>query len=202
MKYLIAGLGNIGSEYSDTRHNIGFMILDAWAKASNFVFSSGRYAQVAETKLRNRPVVLCKPNTYMNLSGKAIRFWMEKENIPLQNLLVILDDISLDPGTVRMRPSGSDGGHNGLKSIDELLGTQQYARMRIGIGSDFSKGRQSDYVLSPFTDEEKKLINPVIEKSIEAVSAFILQGIQPAMNKYNTKPGKDKENNQENSPNS
>ncbi len=193
MKYLIAGLGNIGSEYSETRHNIGFMILDAWAQASGFVFTAGRYAQVAETKLRNRPVVLCKPNTYMNLSGKAIRYWLEKEKVPLENLLVIVDDIALPAGIIRMRPFGSNGGHNGLKSIDEILGSQQYARMRVGIGSDFSKGRQSDYVLSPFDKDQLNEIKPSIEKSVDALKTFVLEGIQPAMNRFNSKPGKKKD---------
>ena len=197
MKYLIAGLGNIGSEYSETRHNIGFMILDAWAKASDIVFTGGRYAQTAETKLRNRQTILCKPNTYMNLSGKAIRYWLEKEKVPLQNLLVIVDDIALDPGIIRIKPSGSDGGHNGLKSISEILGSNDFARMRIGIGSEFSKGRQSDYVLGQFTESQLTDIKPAIDKAVDAVKCFVLEGIQPAMNRYNTKAGKKKESNSE-----
>lgn len=197
MKYLIAGLGNIGSEYTDTRHNIGFMTLDAWAQASGFVFTAGRYAHTATVRIRNRQTILIKPSTYMNLSGKAVRYWMEKENVPVENLLIILDDLALPPGTIRLKPDGSDGGHNGLKSINEVLGTSKYARLRMGIGAEFSRGRQSDYVLSSFSDEEKKVIVPAIEKSIDAVKSFVTEGIQTAMNKYNTRPDK-KQNEQKN----
>ncbi|PIY03692.1 MAG: aminoacyl-tRNA hydrolase, partial [Bacteroidetes bacterium CG_4_10_14_3_um_filter_31_20] len=156
MKYLIAGLGNIGSEYSDTRHNIGFMVLDALAKTSNAVFETNRLCFNVKIKHKGRTIILIKPTTYMNLSGKAIKYWLEKEKISQEKLLVVLDDIALPFGTVRIKPNGSNGGHNGLKSIDEMLGNNNYARMRFGVGNDFSKGRQADYVLSNFTTEEKK----------------------------------------------
>lgn len=193
MKYLIAGLGNIGSQYSDTRHNIGFMIMDAWAQASNFIFEPGRYAHRAQIRVRNRQVTLIKPTTLMNLSGKAVRYYMEKEGIEVQNLLVVVDDISLPPGALRLRPSGSDGGHNGLKSINELIGTSQYPRLRVGIGDNFSKGRQSDYVLSPFDADELILIKPIIVKAVGQLQTFVTEGIQPAMNRFNTQPGKNSE---------
>ena len=140
MKYLIVGLGNIGSEYQDTRHNIGFNVLDAFAKASNAVFEEKRYGAVCEVKVKGRTLVLLKPNTYMNLSGKAVSYWMQKEKIALENLLIIVDDLALPFGTLRLRAQGSDGGHNGLKNINALLGTTNYARLRYGIGSDFKRG--------------------------------------------------------------
>ena len=147
MKYLIVGLGNIGAEYAGTRHNIGFKVLDALAEASNAVFTTARYGDVAELKHKGRTLILLKPSTYMNLSGKAVRYWMEAEKIAPENLLVVSDDIALPFGTLRMRPRGSAGGHNGLKNIAELLGTEDYARMRFGVGGDFPKGHQVDYVL-------------------------------------------------------
>ena len=147
MNYLIAGLGNIGQEYSDTRHNAGFMVLDAWAQASNTVFTTQRYGDVAEVSFKGRKITLLKPSTYMNLSGNAVRYWMTKLKLPVENLLVICDDLNIPFGTLRMRKKGSDGGHNGLKNIQELLGTQDYARIRVGIGNDFQKGGQVDFVL-------------------------------------------------------
>ena len=150
MKYLIAGLGNIGTEYQNTRHNIGFMVLDALAKASNATFMTQRYGDVAEMRLKNKELVLLKPSTYMNLSGNAIRYWMEKERIPLENLLVVVDDIALPFGAVRMKARGSDAGHNGLKNIAEVLSTQNYARLRFGIGNNFPRGFKLKYVLSTF----------------------------------------------------
>ena len=147
MKYLIVGLGNIGAEYAGTRHNIGFKVLDALAEASNAVFTTARYGDVAELKHKGRTLILLKPSTYMNLSGKAVRYWMEAEKIAPENLLVVSDDIALPFGTLRMRPRGSAGGHNGLKNIAELLGTEDYARMRFGVGGDFPRGHQVDYVL-------------------------------------------------------
>ena len=147
MKYLIVGLGNIGPEYQNTRHNIGFKVLDAFAKASNTVFEDMRYGAVATVKLKGRTLILLKPNTYMNLSGKAVSYWMQKEKIELSNLFVVVDDLALPFGTIRLRSKGSDGGHNGLKSINQLLGTQDYTRLRFGIGNEFPKGKQVDYVL-------------------------------------------------------
>ena len=151
MKYLIVGLGNIGPEYQNTRHNIGFKVLDAFAKASNTVFEDMRYGAVATVKLKGRTLILLKPNTYMNLSGKAVSYWMQKEKIELSNLFVVVDDLALPFGTIRLRGKGSDGGHNGLKSINQLLGTQDYTRLRFGIGNEFPKGKQVDYVLGGWT---------------------------------------------------
>ena len=147
MEYLVVGLGNIGAEYASTRHNMGFMILDAWAQASNVLFRTDRYGAIAEVSFKGRWFVLLKPSTYMNLSGNAVRYWMQKLNLPLENLVVISDDINLPFGTLRMRGNGSSGGHNGLESITERLETDQWARIRVGIGNDFSRGRQVDYVL-------------------------------------------------------
>ena len=159
MKYLIVGLGNIGPEYQNTRHNIGFMILDALAKASNITFSTNRYGDTAEMRIKNRQLLLLKPSTYMNLSGNAVRYWLEKENIPVENLLILVDDLSLPLGTVRLKAKGSDGGHNGLKSIAEMIGTQAYPRLRFGIGNDFPKGCQVDYVLGEFSNDDKILLD-------------------------------------------
>jgi len=187
MKYLIAGLGNIGPEYQDTRHNIGFMILDALAKASNLVFADKRYGAVAELKIKNRQLVLLKPATYMNLSGNAIRYWLQKENIPVENLLVVVDDIALPLGVLRLKPRGSDAGHNGLKHIQETLGTQEYNRLRFGIGSDYPKGMQLDHVLGTFSEEEQKILPQRIELAKEIVKSFCLSGVQQTMNQYNNK---------------
>ena len=153
MKYLIVGLGNIGSEYRNTRHNIGFKVLDAFAEASNIIFSTQRYGDVAQVRVKNKVLFLLKPSTYMNLSGEAVRYWMNKENIPLENVLVIVDDLALPFGAIRIKGKGSDGGHNGLKNIAALVGGQNYARLRFGIGNDFPKGAQVDYVLGNFTEE-------------------------------------------------
>jgi len=185
LKYLIAGLGNIGSEYSDTRHNIGFMVLDALAKTSNAVFETNRLCFNVKIKHKGRTIILIKPTTYMNLSGKAIKYWLEKEKIYQEKLLVILDDIALPFGTIRIKPNGSNGGHNGLKSIDEMLGNNNYARMRFGVGNDFSKGRQADYVLSNFTTEEKKQLSTCIEQMKSAILNFGLAGIQDTMSRFN-----------------
>ncbi|MBI5541908.1 MAG: aminoacyl-tRNA hydrolase [Bacteroidia bacterium] len=185
MKYLIAGLGNIGPEYSGTRHNIGFMVLDALAKASNLVFESSRHSYTATLKSKGRTYILIKPTTYMNLSGKAVKFWLEKEKITPDKLLVILDDIALPFATIRIRPNGSNGGHNGLKSIDEMLGNQNYARMRFGVGNDFSRGKQADYVLSEFSSEENKNLPICIEKMRLAALNFGFAGVQNTMNGFN-----------------
>lgn len=187
MKYLIVGLGNIGSEYADTRHNIGFMVLDAYAEASNISFSTERYGDIGRARLKNKQIILLKPSTYMNLSGNAVRYWMQKENIPLENILVIVDDISIPFGAIRMKTSGSDAGHNGLKNIADLLGTQAYARLRFGIGNDFPRGCQIDYVLGRFTDEQKAALPERINVACDAVNEFVLAGAQSAMCKYNNK---------------
>ncbi|MDR0231926.1 MAG: aminoacyl-tRNA hydrolase [Dysgonamonadaceae bacterium] len=187
MKYLIAGLGNIGYEYQNTRHNIGFMVLDALAKASNLVFTDQRYGAVVEMKVKNRQLFLLKPSTYMNLSGNAIRYWLQKENIPVENLLVVVDDVALPFGTLRLKPQGSDAGHNGLKHIQEILGTQQYNRLRFGIGNDYPKGMQIDYVLGAFSEEDQNVLPEKIELAGEIVKSFCLAGIQNAMNQYNNK---------------
>jgi PTH1 family peptidyl-tRNA hydrolase len=187
MKYLIVGLGNIGPEYQNTRHNIGFMILDAFAKASNISFTTERYGDVANVRLKNRQLVLLKPSTYMNLSGNAVRYWLDKENIPIENLLILVDDLSLPVGTVRMKGKGSDGGHNGLKSVAAMTGTQAYARLRFGIGGDFPKGCQVDYVLGEFTEEDKVIIKEKIDVAVEAVKSFCLAGLSLTMNQFNNK---------------
>ena len=187
MKYLIVGLGNIGQEYAETRHNIGFNVLDALAGASNAVFTTGRYGAVAEMKHKGRTLVLLKPSTYMNLSGKAVRYWLEQEKIPLENLLVVSDDIALPFGTLRMRPKGSAGGHNGLKNIAELLGTEEYARMRFGVGGDFPRGHQVDYVLGEWSDEERKMMPERLKVFGDAILSFTTIGCERTMNFFNKK---------------
>lgn len=185
MQFLIVGLGNIGDEYADTRHNIGFNILDALAKASNIVFDDRRYGFVQKVRVKNQQLVLLKPSTYMNLSGQAVRYWMQKENIPVENLLVVVDDISLPVGTLRLRAGGSEAGHNGLRSITQTIGTQQYARLRFGIGNDFPHGAQADFVLSPFLPDERTVVDASIPVACDAIKAFALSGIDFAMNQYN-----------------
>lgn len=187
MKYLIVGLGNIGDEYRDTRHNIGFKVLDAFAEASNTSFTTQRYGDVATCRVKNKQLVLLKPSTYMNLSGNAVRYWKEKEKIELQNILVVVDDIALPFGAIRIKPSGSDAGHNGLKNIAEMLGTQAYPRLRFGIGNDFPRGCQIDYVLGRFTFEEREALSTRIDIAVDAIKTFCLAGIQKAMCDYNNK---------------
>ena len=188
MKYLIVGLGNIGQDYENTRHNIGFMILDALAKASNVVFDvNRRYGAIAEMRLKNKQLVLLKPYTYMNASGNAVRYWMQKENIPLENLLILVDDLALPFGALRLKPKGSDAGHNGLNHIQTILGTLQYSRLRFGIGNDFSQGRQINFVLSNFSEEEQKTLPARIEIATEIVKNFCLSGIEHTMNYFNNK---------------
>ena len=187
MKYLIAGLGNIGEEYRNTRHNIGFMVLVALAKASNIVFSDKRYGAVANMSVKGQQLVLLKPSTYMNLSGNAVRYWMQQEKIPLENLLVVVDDLALPFGTLRLKGKGSDAGHNGLKHIAATLGTQNYARLRFGIGNDFPRGGQIDYVLGHFSEEDMKLMPERLEMAGEAVKMFCLAGLNNAMNQFNNK---------------
>lgn len=187
MKYLIVGLGNIGSEYAGTRHNIGFRVLDAFAKASNLVFRDGRYGFTAQTSIKGRQLVLLKPSTYMNLSGNAVRYWMQQEKIPLENLLVVVDDLSLPFGQLRMKGKGSDGGHNGLKHIAQILGTQDYARLRFGIGNDYPRGGQVDYVLGQFTDEDMKTMDDRVAQAVDMIKSFCLAGLEITMNQYNKK---------------
>ena len=186
MKYLIVGLGNIGPDYENTRHNIGFMVLDAFAKASNIVFQDKRYGFVAETRLKNKSLVLLKPSTFMNLSGNAIRYWLQKEKLENDKLLVVVDDLVLPFGTLRLKTKGSDAGHNGLKHIQELIG-QNYPRLRFGIGSEFPRGHQVDYVLNEFSDEEKQKLPERIETAVDIIRSFCLAGVDITMNQYNNK---------------
>ena len=186
-KFLIVGLGNPGDEYRNTRHNTGYMVLDAFAKASNIVFEDRRYGYVAETSVKGRRLTLLKPTTFMNLSGNAVRYWMNKENIPLEHLLVIVDDLSLPVGAMRLKGNGSNGGHNGLGNIQSVIGTQQYARLRVGIGNDFPKGMQVDFVLGDFDEEDEKALLPCFGTAIEIIKSFVLAGINITMNQYNHK---------------
>ena len=188
MNYLIVGLGNIGVEYANTRHNMGFMVLDAWAQASNIVFESGRYGSTASISFKGRKFYLLKPSTYMNLSGKAVRYWMNELDIPVENLMVISDDLNLPFGTLRLRKGGSAGGHNGLTNINELIGTQDYARIRVGIGNDFGRGHQVDFVLGELSDEQKKQMEEISKRAIEGIKAWALMGADRAMNIVNTRP--------------
>lgn len=187
MSYLIVGLGNVGIEYADTRHNIGFMVLDAWAQASNTVFKSNRYGSTLECRYRGRKIVLLRPSTYMNLSGKAVNYWLQKEKVPIENLLVIVDDLALPLGTLRMRKQGSDGGHNGLKDISSVLATNSFTRLRLGIGDAFSKGRQVDYVLGSWTQPELEILPNILSKAIDASKSFVAIGPERTMNTFNTK---------------
>jgi len=185
MKFLIAGLGNIGDDYTDTRHNIGFAAADVLAVNLKSSFAPGRYASVARMTLKGRTLVAIKPVTYMNLSGKAIRYWMQKESVPLENLLVIVDDLALPLGALRLKTKGSDGGHNGLISIIETLETTEFSRLRIGIGNDFAKGYQVEYVLGRWSDEEAKVLGPRLETVVELIKSFVLIGAERTMNYYN-----------------
>lgn len=188
-KFLIVGLGNPGKEYDNTRHNIGFKIADAFFSLSlpKKDFSSSRLASTAQVKIKNKTFFIVKPTTYMNLSGKAVNYYLQKEKIPLENLLVITDDIALPLGAIRIRPKGSDGGHNGLKSINETLGHGNYARLRFGIGNNYPKGFQTDYVLGKWTEDELLFISPRIELAAQSIKDFGLMGIQKTMNLYNNK---------------
>ncbi|RLD71151.1 MAG: aminoacyl-tRNA hydrolase [Bacteroidetes bacterium] len=187
MKYLVAGLGNIGNEYAHTRHNIGFDILDALAGASNISFKDKRYGMVSEMKYRARTYVLLKPSTFMNLSGNAIRYWLKKEKLPMENLLVVVDDLALPFGTLRLRAKGGDAGHNGLNHIQTIMGTTNYARLRFGVGNDFYSGQQVDYVLSGWTEEQEKALPDRIEMAGEIIKSFGVIGLQRTMNVYNNK---------------
>lgn len=187
MKYLIVGLGNIGDEYRDTRHNIGFKILDAFAEASNISFTTDRYGDVGYGRIKNRQLVLLKPSTYMNLSGNAVRYWKEKEKIDLANILVLVDDLALPFGAIRIKANGSDAGHNGLKNIAQQLSTQAYARLRFGIGNDYPRGGQIDYVLGRFTPTQLEEMPARIDVTVEAIRTYCLAGIQTAMCDFNNK---------------
>ena len=183
-KFLIVGLGNVGDEYELTRHNTGFMVLDAFAKASNIHFEDRRYGFVAETTLKGRKVFLLKPSTFMNLSGNAVRYWLNKENIEQTRLLVISDDVALPVGQFRLKAGGSNGGHNGLGHIQQLIG-QDYARLRMGIGNDFPRGMQIDWVLGRYSEEELKMLQPSIDLGVEIIRSFVMAGIDITMNQYN-----------------
>ncbi len=187
MKYLITGLGNIGDEYANTRHNIGFIVLDALAQATGAKFSIGRHGFIAETRIKNKEIILLKPTTYMNLSGKAVKYWLDKEKIPLENLLVITDDVDLDLGVLRLRSKGSGGSHNGLNHIIETLLMNDFSRLRVGIGKDYARGFQVDYVLGRWTSKEEKILIPRIETAVEIIKSFVLAGVDLTMSAYNNK---------------
>ena len=185
MKFLIVGLGNIGAEYHHTRHNIGFDVADALAVKHNVSFNSDRLADVATVRWKGKILVIIKPTTYMNLSGRAVKYWMDKERIPAENIMVILDELALPLTTLRIRPGGSDAGHNGLKSIQEAIATNQYPRLRFGIGNDFPKGRQVDYVLGRWNEKEEPVVRQKIDKCVEVIESFATIGLPRTMNNYN-----------------
>jgi len=185
MKYLIVGLGNIGSEYADTRHNIGFMIVDELVKKATASFSTLRYAYYSEFQFKGRTIHAIKPTTYMNLSGKAVNYWMNELRIPIENVLVIVDDIAIPFGRIRLKPKGSSAGHNGLKSIEALCGGQNYPRLRFGVGDNFSKGRQVDYVLSGFDKDELMELPALVEHSVEMIYSFVTVGQELTMTRFN-----------------
>lgn len=184
-KFLIVGLGNPGAEYEGTRHNTGFMTLDAFAEENGASFDDKRYGFVAEASVKGRKLFLLKPTTFMNLSGNAVRYWMNKENIPVEHLLVIVDDLSLPLGNLRLKGSGSNGGHNGLGNIQSVIGTQKYARLRIGIGNEFQRGMQVEWVLGKYNDEEMRTLSPAIKTAGEIIKSFVLAGIDITMNQFN-----------------
>ena len=187
MNYLIVGLGNIGVEYANTRHNMGFMVLDAWAQASNISFESGRYGSTAVISFKGRKFHLLKPSTYMNLSGNAVRYWLQQEKIPVENMLVLVDDLNLPFGTIRIRKKGSNGGHNGLGNIQSVLGSDAYARVRFGIGNEYTRGAQINFVLGKWTAEEEQQINDRLKVTTELIPSFCLAGIDRTMNQFNNK---------------
>lgn len=187
MKYLIVGLGNIGDEYVGTRHNVGFRAVDAFAQKQGAEWADKRYGAIARTRVKNTELILLKPSTYMNLSGQAVRYWVQQEKIPVEHLLVIVDDLSLPVGKIRMRGSGSDGGHNGLKNIASCMMTQNYPRIKFGIGNEFPKGTQVDFVLGQFSDEDNRIIDEKLDYVGEMIKSFCLQGIDRTMNQYNKK---------------
>ncbi|MCE8172436.1 aminoacyl-tRNA hydrolase [Porphyromonas gingivalis] len=185
MKYLIVGLGNIGGEYNGTRHNVGFRMVNALAEDGGVQFVEARYGAIARMRVKKAELILLKPNTYMNLSGNAVRYWMQQENIPREQVLVLVDDLALPFGTLRLKPKGSDAGHNGLKNIAEVMGSIDYARLRFGLGDEFSKGRQVDFVLGRFTPEEEEKLPELTKHAVEIIKSFCLAGIQRTMNRYN-----------------
>lgn len=185
MKYLIVGLGNIGAEYEHTRHNIGFDIADTFVAKHGGTYKSERLADVAEVKWKGRTLIVIKPTTYMNLSGKAVKYWMDKEKVPLENIFVLVDDLALPVEVLRIRPGGSDAGQNGLKNIQELLGTNQYPRLRFGIGNNYPKGRQVDFVLGKWPKDELPIVQWKLEKCVEIIEGFASIGLERTMNKYN-----------------
>lgn len=185
MKYLIVGLGNIGSEYLGTRHNIGFRVVNALAEEAGARFTEERYGAVARMRVKNCELIVLKPNTFMNLSGNAVHYWLQRESVPIENLLVVVDDLVLPFGTLRLKPKGSDAGHNGLKNIQQLLGTQAYSRLRFGIGNDFPRGAQIDYVLGSFEPEELQMMPEKVKRAVEIVKSFCLAGVEITMNQYN-----------------
>ncbi len=187
MKYLIVGLGNIGDEYANTRHNIGFMLVDAFAESKNALWEDKRYGFIARCRAKNAEIILLKPSTYMNLSGNAVRYWLQQEKIPVENMLVLVDDLNLPFGSIRMRKQGSNGGHNGLGHIQQVLGTQNYARLRFGIGNDFNKGAQCHFVLGQWSEEEQKLLPDRLKLVSDIIPSFCLQGMDRTMNQYNGK---------------
>ena len=195
-KYLIVGLGNPGYEYENTRHNTGFMVLDKMAESVGVSFEDKRYGYVAETSIKGRKVFLLKPTTYMNLSGNAVRYWLQKENIDQKRLLVVVDDLSIPLGDYRLKGNGSNGGHNGLGNIQQLIG-QQYARLRVGIGSDFQRGQQVDWVLGKYTDEDMRTLQPSIDEAVEIIRSFVLAGLNITMNQFNKFGKKAKQTNQQ-----
>ena len=186
-KYLIVGLGNPGDKYARTRHNIGFDILDVLAEKKKAPFAVKRYGEVANLKLKGRPVILLKPSTYMNLSGKAVRYWQEQENIPVENTLVVVDDVSLPLGMLRMKKKGSDAGHNGLSHIIEILQTSQFPRLRVGVGNDFARGYQVEYVLGRWESDEVEVLRPKVEKAVQMCISFVMMGTERTMNEFNEK---------------
>lgn len=185
MNYLIVGLGNIGREYWGTRHNIGFRVVNEVVEAADANFMEERYGAVARFRVKNASLVVLKPNTFMNLSGNAVRYWLQKESIPLSQLLVVVDDLSLPFGSLRLRSKGSHGGHNGLRNIEEILGTEEYARLRFGIGNDFPRGRQVDYVMSQFADEELEKMPECVKRAADMIRSFCLAGLDVTMNQFN-----------------
>ena len=201
MNYLVVGLGNIGEEYAATRHNMGFMVLDAWAQASNASFTTGRYGATAEISYKGRKFTLLKPSTYMNLSGKAVNYWLQKTKIPRENLLVVVDDFAIPFGTLRMRKRGSAGGHNGLKSIDYCLASDDYARLRVGTGNGgFAEGHQIDFVLGELLLEEKRELPGLLARAVEAIKCYGTEGVDRAMTRFNRSKPREEESAQSSSP--
>jgi PTH1 family peptidyl-tRNA hydrolase len=185
MKYLVVGLGNIGEEYWGTRHNIGFRIVNELVESVSGSFREERYGAISRIRIKNAELIVLKPNTYMNLSGNAIRFWLQKENIDKERFIVVVDDLALPFGTLRLKPKGSNAGHNGLRNIEELLETEEYARLRFGIGNNFQRGRQYDFVLNKFDPDESEKIPEIVKRATEVIKSFCLEGVGVAMSRYN-----------------